>query len=689
MEHPDVISVFPDKLNELHITRSWAFLGLESYGQVPAGSIWNRANFGKDTIIATIDSEFDIAESNHFIYVGQIISGVWPESECFKDDGMGPVPMRWKGSCQNNTKQGVPCNRKLIGAKYFKDGYAASNPIDPKFTSARDFQGHGTHTLSTLGCRFVPGANAFKHANGTAKGGSPAARVAVYKGCWDEGCADSDILAAFDEAIQDGVDVLSLSLGTDEPVDYLQDGSSIGAFHAVMNGITVVCSAGNKGPTPAYVTNGAPWIITVAASTLDRDFPSYVRLGNNLQLRGRSLSPDSLPNKMYPLIYAKDAAVPNADPSAASMCSGVDLDPSMVRGKIVVCDVGYSSDMAKSQVVKNAGGVGLIIANDEDSGNSTTPEPHFLPATQIPYYDSLKLFSYINSTKSPMAYITFPQTVYNHKPNPQIADFSSRGPNSITPSILKPDITAPGVRILAAFSEYPSPSEIVDDPRRQPFAFLDGTSMACPHVSGAVGLLRSLHPHWSPAAIRSAIMTTARTRDNSAQPILDSYTHDIANHLDYGAGHLRPNRAMAPGLVYDITVDDYLNFMCASGYNSTQLDVLRKHQCPPKATSPLDLNYPSITVPELAHDPVTVTRRLKNVGPPRTYRVRVETPLGVSVAVKPQTLTFNRIGEEKSFEVTLMLNNGVLDQYTFGRLIWSDGVHNVRSPISVSSVAIP
>ncbi|KAL5997352.1 hypothetical protein ACLOJK_008282 [Asimina triloba] len=506
--------------------------------------------------------EFDIAESNHFIYVGQIISGVWPESECFKDDGMRPVPMRWKGSCQNNTKQGVPCNRKLIGAKYFKDGYAASNPIDPKFTSARDFQGHGTHTLSTLGCRFVPGANAFKHANGTAKGGSPAARVAVYKACWDEGCADSDILAAFDEAIQDGVDVLSLSLGTDEPVDYLQEGSSIGAFHAVMNGITVVCSAGNKGPTPAYVTNGAPWIITVAASTLDRDFPSYVRLGNNLQLR-------------------------------------------------------------------------------------------------------------------------------NQKPNPQIADFSSRGPNSITPSILKPNITAPGVRILAAFSEYPSPSEIVDDPRRQPFAFLDGTSMACPHVSGAVGLLRSLHPHWSPAAIRSAIMTTARTRDNSAQPILDSYTHDIADPLDYGAGHLRPNRAMAPGLVYDITVDDYLNLMCASGYNSTQLDVLRKHQCPPKATSPLDLNYPSITVPELAHDPVTVTRRLKNVGPPRTYRVRVETPLGVSVAVKPQTLTFNRIGEEKSFEVTLMLNNGVLDQYTFGRLIWSDGVHNVRSPISVSSVAIP
>lgn len=206
-------------------------------------------------------------------------TGVWPESESFSDEGMGPIPSKWKGYCDTN--DGVRCNRKLIGARYFNKGYQAAlgHPLDSSYNTARDTNGHGTHTLATAGGRFVSGANLLGSANGTAKGGSPNARVASYKVCWPS-CLDADILAAFDAAIQDGVDILSVSLGS-RPRHYFGHGISVGSFHAVKNGILVVCSAGNNGESGGGVSNVAPWILTVAASTIDRDFPSNVVLGNN------------------------------------------------------------------------------------------------------------------------------------------------------------------------------------------------------------------------------------------------------------------------------------------------------------------------------------------------------------------------------------------------------------------------
>jgi subtilisin family serine protease len=182
--------------------------------------------------------------------------------------------------------------RKLIGARYFNKGYLAyaglTGTKNHTLNNARDYEGHGSHTLSTIGGNFVYGANVFGFGNGTAKGGSPKARVATYKVCWpkigNNECFDADIMAAVDMAIHDGVDVLSVSLGGD-PDDYFDDGVSIAAFHAVKKGITVVCSAGNDGPTPGTVVNVAPWILTVAASTLDREFDSGVQLHNGQSFR--------------------------------------------------------------------------------------------------------------------------------------------------------------------------------------------------------------------------------------------------------------------------------------------------------------------------------------------------------------------------------------------------------------------
>ncbi|KAA8526651.1 hypothetical protein F0562_008145 [Nyssa sinensis] len=666
-KHPKVVSVFLNKRRKLHTTRSWDFLRLEDDGVIHSSSIWKKARFGEDTIIGNLDT------------------GVWPRSKSFSDEEMGPIPSKWKGICQKGGDASFRCNRKLIGARYFNKGSAAiAGPFNSSYDSPLDTEGHGSHTLSTAGGNFVAGANVFGFGNGTAKGGSPKARVAAYKVC-GSGCFDADILAGFDFAIHDGVDVLSVSLGGDAD-PFFKDSVAIGSFHAVKNGIVVICSAGNSGPDDATVSNLAPWQITVGASTMDRQFPSYVNLGNKMSFQGESLSTKALPpNKFFPLIGAAHAKAANASAEDALLCKAGTLDPRKVKGKILVCLRGITARVDKGQQAALAGAVGMVLANNDLSGNEIIADPHVLPASHINYADGVAVFNYVNSTRSPMAYITRPKTQLNTKPAPFMAAFSSKGPNTITPEILKPDITAPGVSVIAAYTEAQGPTDEDFDNRRVLFNSVSGTSMSCPHVSGIVGLLKTLHPNWSPAAIRSAIMTSARTRDNVVEPITTSF-YKKATPFSYGAGHVQPNRAMDPGLVYDLTVNDYLNFLCALGYNQTQIALFseRPYTCS-KHTSLANFNYPSITVPKL-NGSITVTRTVKNVGSPGTYRAHVKKPAGISISVKPGSLKFEKIGEEKTFKLTLKVKeaNAARD-YVFGGLTWSDGKHYVRSPIVVKA----
>ncbi|XP_060958821.1 subtilisin-like protease SBT5.3 isoform X2 [Cannabis sativa] len=668
--HPNVISVFLNQGRKLHTTRSWDFLGLERNDVVPYSSIWKKAKYGENTIIGNLDT------------------GVWPESKSFSDEKLGPIPSKWKGICQKGIDSSFHCNRKLIGARYFNNGYAAvAGPLNSSFNSPRDSEGHGSHTLSTAGGNFVPKASVFGFGNGTAKGGSPKARVAAYKVCWPpvdgNECFDADILAAFDIAIHDGVDVLSVSLGG-APTAYFNDSVSIGSFHAIRRGIVVVCSAGNSGPTDGTVSNIAPWEITVGASTMDREFPTYVTLGNKKSFKGQSLSTRALQSgKFYRLVTAVDAKAANALDEDAILCKPGTLDPRKVKGKILVCLRGENARVDKGQQALQAGAVGMVLANNELTGNEVIADPHVLPASHIKYSDGLMVFAYIRSTKSPKGYITPARTKLGSKPAPFMAAFSSKGPNTVTPEILKPDITAPGVSIIAAYSEAQGPTNLIFDKRRVAFNSVSGTSMSCPHISGIVGLLKTLHPDWSPAAIKSAIMTTARTQDNRMQPLLNA-SNIMATPFSFGAGHVQPNQAMDPGLVYDLTVNDYLNFLCSLGYNATQIETFseKPYRCSKKITL-TNLNYPSITVPNLSKS-IIVTRTLKNVGTPGTYRAKIKNPTGVVVSVKPESLKFKRVGEEKKFKVTLMLKKlKAAKDYAFGELIWSDGKHHVRSPIVV------
>ncbi|KAI4390047.1 hypothetical protein MLD38_002202 [Melastoma candidum] len=668
-KNPNVLSVFPNRARKLHTTRSWNFLGLEKDdGVIRPSSTWEKARFGENTIIGNLDT------------------GVWPDSASFNDEGLGPIPSRWKGICQQGSKDKITCNRKLIGVRYFNEGYIAEGGIATADNSTpRDEDGHGTHTLSTAGGSFVPHANVYGYGNGTAKGGSPRARVAAYKVCWptpsgeEGGCYDSDILAAFDAAIADGVDVISVSLGGD-PSEFFVDGIAIGSFHAVAKGISVVASAGNSGPTAGTVSNVAPWLFTIAASTMDREFQTYVALGNRTHLKGESLSSKGLPKeKFYPLVAAVDAKIANATDSDAILCKVGTLDPSKVKDKILICLRGETARVDKGVQARKAGAAGMILANDEADGNEVITDTHVLPASHISYTDGLILFKYYASTRSPTAYITKPKTELDTKPAPFIAQFSSRGPNLVEPGILKPDITAPGVDVLAAYTE------VADSFQRiLPFDILSGTSMSCPHVSGIVGLLKTAYPKWTPAAIRSAIMTTAVSRDNKKEAILDSYFKK-ATPFDYGAGHVRPSRILDPGLVYDLGTYDYINFLCGRGYNISQIAVFNDepYTCPPKF-SILDFNYPSITVSEL-NTRTTVNRRVTNVGTPGKYAVRVKEPAGVSVTVIPSELVFKKIGEEKEFEVVLEAKVGAKKgAFVYGSLVWSDGKHIVRSPLVVA-----
>ncbi|XP_019461924.1 PREDICTED: subtilisin-like protease SBT5.3 isoform X2 [Lupinus angustifolius] len=646
-------------------------MGLEhDYGVMPSSSIWKKARYGEGVIIGNLDT------------------GVWPESKSFSEEGLGPIPSKWKGICDNGADSDFHCNRKLIGARYFNKGYASvTGPLNSSFDSPRDNEGHGSHTLSTAGGNMVPGVSVYGQGYGTAKGGSPKSHVAAYKVCWppingDE-CFDADILAAFDMAIHDGVDVLSLSLGGGS-TDFFNDSVAIGSFHAAMHGIVVICSAGNSGPADATAENLAPWYITVGASTMDREFPSYVVLGNNITLQGESLSSARLPHKFYPIIKATDAKLASATAADAVLCQNGTLDPAKVTGKIVVCLRGISARVDKGEQALLAGAVGMVLANDEASGNEILADPHVLAASHVNFTNGVTVFSYINSTKFPVAYITHPMTKLNTKPAPVMAAFSSKGPNTIIPEILKPDITAPGVSVIAAYTEAEGPTNQEFDKRRIPYNSISGTSMSCPHISGIVGLLKALYPSWSPAAIKSAIMTTATTLENDAEPLLNA-TDGLASPFSYGAGHAQPNSAMDPGLVYDSTIDDYLNFLCALGYNETQISIFSKGPYNrQRKFSILNLNYPSITVPYLSRS-VKVKRTLKNVGSPATYIVHVQNPNGIAISVKPSILEFKH-GEEKSFKVTLKAKKGkTTNNYVFGKLTWSDGKHYVRSPIVVKA----
>lgn len=674
---PEVVAVRPDHVLQVQTTYSYKFLGLDGFGN---SGVWSKSRFGQGTIIGVLDT------------------GVWPESPSFDDTGMPSIPRKWKGICQEGENfSSSSCNRKLIGARFFIRGHRVANspedsPNMPReYISARDSTGHGTHTASTVGGSSVSMANVLGNGAGVARGMAPGAHIAVYKVCWFNGCYSSDILAAIDVAIQDKVDVLSLSLGG-FPIPLYDDTIAIGTFRAMERGISVICAAGNNGPIESSVANTAPWVSTIGAGTLDRRFPAVVRLANGKLLYGESLYPGKgLKNaeREVEVIY-----VTGGD-KGSEFCLRGSLPRDIIRGKMVICDRGVNGRSEKGEAIKEAGGVAMILANTEINQEEDSIDVHLLPATLIGYTESVLLKAYVNATVKPKARIIFGGTVIGRSRAPEVAQFSARGPSLANPSILKPDIIAPGVNIIAAWPQNLGPTGLPYDSRRVNFTVMSGTSMSCPHVSGITALIRSTYPNWSPAAIKSAMMTTADLYDRQGKAIKDG--NKPAGLFAIGAGHVNPQKAINPGLVYNIQPVDYITYLCTLGF--TRSDILaithKNVSCSGilRKNPGFSLNYPSISVIfKRSKTTEMITRHVTNVGSPNSiYTVNVKAPDGIKVIVNPKRLVFNRLDQTLSYRVWFVLkkrNRGKrVATFAEGQLTWVNSrnlMQRVRSPISVT-----
>jgi subtilisin family serine protease len=640
-----IVGLELDQVSHLDTTYSPDFLGLTD-----SGGLWSQLGgqpgAGKGIVVGIIDS------------------GIWPENPSFSGEKINPRPANWHGACVAGVNFAVSlCNNKLVGARYYVEGFGKHNISKEEFLSPRDGSGHGSHTASTAAGNADVTMTIDGTVIGQGSGMAPAASISAYKVCWEgkpgiaAGCYNSDSVAAINDAVIDGVDVINYSIGGSSESTVLD--SVAQAFRGASNaGVFVANSAGNSGPGASTLDHPAPWVTTVAAATYRRAFQA-VELGNGARYVGASTTPSLLDAK--PLITAESAKLASAAAADASRCFAGTLDPAKVAGKVVICVRGVNARIDKSFEVKRAGGVGMVQVNP--GPNSLNGDYHPIPSVHLNHTDGALVLAYA-ATANPTAKIV-PLTAAELAAAPEVpelTDFSSRGPSTTTGGdILKPDIAAPGNDVVAAVAP---PSNHGRD-----FDFYSGTSMASPHIAGIGALLKARHPGWTPSEIKSALMTSAGDTVSSA-----------GDPFAQGAGFVDPNRAADPGLVYPTTATEYRRYMVSLGVQFA----------PPNHTlTPLngsDINQASIGVGQLA-GVETVDRRVKNVGTAEaTYTATASVP-GFTTVVSPSSLTLAP-GSEGSFTVTFTRADAPLNAWAKGQLTWTDGTHSVRSPIALQPVAV-
>jgi uncharacterized repeat protein (TIGR01451 family) len=561
---PNVEGVYPDELLHPDTDNSPQFIG--------APTIWTQLG-GQES-------------SGEGVIVGVIDTGIWPEHPSFSDpDPSGKAyaapPPTLSGDpreCDfsSGTQPGDPftCNNKLIGAYMEMATYYSLQPLlGSAYSSARDEDGHGTHTSSTAAGNAGVDASIFGVPRGTISGIAPRAHVIMYKVCGDQGCYSSDSAASVQQAILDGVNVINFSIsGGSSPYSDTVEQAFFDAYSA---GIFVAASAGNAGPSSDTTDHRGPWVTTVAASTQNRAFEDTITLtadgGDSLIMTGTSLTAGVGP---APLVVPASDTLCNSPFAAGS-----------VAGDVVLCKRGTTGRAEKGYNVLQGGAVGMILYNQAANVTDLETDNHFLPASHIQYDQGQQILTFLGGNTNVQATLT--EGARANSTGDVMASFSSRGGPGQPLGVSKPDITAPGVQILAGAS--PVHLTVPDGgvalgPEGEMFQAIAGTSMSSPHIAGSGALLKAEHPDWTPGQIKSALMTTATTqvvKEDGVTP---------ATPFDDGSGRVDLNYAGDPGLTFDASPSDY-SLHSADLWNA---------------------NYPSVYVPALAGE-ITLQRTAHNL----------------------------------------------------------------------------
>jgi hypothetical protein len=582
----------------------------QSVSWIRAPSVWQRVggskNAGKGQIVGVLDT------------------GLWPEHPSFADNGLPAPPGRY--ACQFgdgiHSALGAPftCNNKLIGAYAFTQTYlSVVGAVPGEFCdnaiatcSARDSEGHGTHTSSTAAGDDLSSAKLFGVERGPIAGVAPGAYVIMYRVCLEQGCFSSDSVNAVNQAILDGVDVINFSIsGGANPYSDPVDLAFLDAFNA---GISVNASAGNSGPGPATAAHGGPWETTVGASTWDGAFLSTLHLtssdGSKLDKPGVTITGGV--TTPAPVVLAQSI-------QGEDVLCQTPLAPGTATGKIVACQRGTNARVDKGFNVAQGGAVGMIlynpIAQDVETDN------HWLPAIHVdgPNGD---LTNFISTKPNVMA--SWTTGVESPAKGNVMATFSSRGPVG---DFIKPDITAPGIQVMAGMT--PAPVGTANGPPGQFFQAIAGTSMSSPHSAGASALVRAIHPDWSPAEVKSALMTSASQTVFKEDGVTDF------DPFDAGSGALRVDDAVAPSLVFNETTPNFV---------ASATDPLHR----------IDLNLASIDATTMTGQ-ITTNRTARNVSTRNlTLDVRIDQPAGVTITVgdKNKPLKIDK-GASLTFPITI------------------------------------
>ncbi len=611
---PGVATIYPDSLLKLETDVSPQFIGAPTVWS----SLGGQQSAGEGVIVGVLDT------------------GIWPEHVSYSDpDPSGkpyaapPAAPDGARACEfsggANPGANFPCNNKLIGADRRMATYDAVIGLLPgEFTTARDDNGHGTHTSSTAAGNAGVVATIFGVGRGTISGVAPRAHVEMFKVCGDQGCFGSDSVSAVQAAIGDGVNVINFSIsGGANPYSDAVELAFLDAYNA---GVFVAASAGNSGPGAETTDHRGPWVATVGASTTNRAFLNSVNVtaagGTALSLPGVSLTAGVGP---APLVVA----------SGDGLCS-TPAAAGTYTGKIVVCKRGLPAGRTeKGFNVLQGGAVGMVLYNNSAAVTDQETDNHWLPASHIQFSQGTALLGFIAANTGVAATLT--AGVKGAAQGDVMASFSSRGGPLQPLGVSKPDIAAPGVQILAGHS--PMHVDVAGGPNGELFQAIAGTSMASPHIAGSAALIKDLHPTWTPGQIKSALMTTAKTaglvKEDGTTPF---------NAFDAGSGRVDLNVAGSPGLTFDATGAQYLSF---------QSELFKA-------------NYPSIYHPNMPGI-VTVSRTAHSVlTSSSTWKLTTSSPSDFKITV-PKSFTVGPNGNA-TFNVTMDASAVPIGETRFGTI---------------------